>query len=135
MNEVLDITGQYLISKTSGEEIRDKQYRVLNLLHSPNPGEYNEKVIALIYGAEVGRQTGSYTLYEDILHTCKTKSLDLPSSDDKEPDGLYNKYHIKTLDGKPITFPAFVLSMVDPIVLSLKEKGYRVEKLTYQSYG
>jgi hypothetical protein len=126
--ETLDITKSYYLSKSNGNSIKlDKDYRVLNLLN------LEDRKIAITYAFKIGS-----ILYKDLVNYINKLDYNLPSrsqrttyncyeSKETEPKmpkltndkGLYGKYIVTDLDRNPIQFPAFVISMKDPIVLQI----------------
>jgi len=128
--EVLDISNTYYISKSDGSQIRpNKKYKVLNLFRKEEGNlalEYAKKVNTKLY-TELVRfinrlDTYLHSKQKSSRYGCYDSWLTTPEMTDSiNKEGLYGKYIIKTLDGNPIDFPAFVFSMTDPIVLQIME--------------
>ena len=127
--EIIDITNGYYISKSNGDNIKlDKEYKILNLLN------LEDRKIAIAYAFKIGN-----ILYQELVNYTNKLDHDLSSrsqatkdcyeSKETEPKmpkltndkGLYGKYIVTDLNRNPINFPAFIISMKDPIVLQVME--------------
>lgn len=129
-NQTLDITSSFYISKSNGDSISPtKEYKVLNLLN------LEDRKIAIAYAFKISsilyQDVVNYTnkLDHDLSSRSQTTKYDCYESKETEPKmpkltndkGLYGKYIVTDLNRNPIQFPAFVISMKDPIVLQVME--------------
>ena len=128
--KTLDITNSYYISKSNGDNIKlDREYKVLNLLN------LEDRKIAIAYAFKIGsilyQELVNYTnkLDHNLSSRSQTTKYDCYESKETEPKmpkltndkGLYGKYIVTDLNRNPIQFPAFVISMKDPIILQVME--------------